>query len=516
MAFSSRRFVRAVRDAIVRHSMIRKGERVVVAVSGGPDSVALLYSLLSLREDIGFDLAACHLDHGFRGEESRKDARFVADLCSSVGVPCEIESEDVPALMVQLGVGPEEAGRIARYRFFDKTAARLGAHRVALGHTMDDQAETVLMRLIRGSGLDGLSGIPPVRGIYIRPLLYTTRSDIEQYCRSLGVEPRIDRTNLEPVYFRNQVRLEIVPLLERWNPRLKEILGGTAERLREDASYLEYLAREALDRLEEGGARGRHDEHEESGLGLRREEFVALPRALQRWVLRAAAREVAGDRAAVDPLGFTHVEAVIGLAETGREGASLDLPGGLGAMVCNGGRTLLIERVAAPNRRRANRGAEGLACPQPVTVPGVTDVPHLGIRVTAEVRDHSPCRGQSGVDPEIASNRDPWRAYLDYAVLERPLVVRSRADGDFFYPLGLGGGKKVGDFMTSLKIPLGERGRVPVFLSGGQVVWVGGYRIDERFKVTPRTRRVLTLAVQRVPLPDPLTEDSPHDTHLRC
>ncbi|MGE5541732.1 MAG: tRNA lysidine(34) synthetase TilS, partial [Bacillota bacterium] len=420
--------------------------------------------------------AACHLDHGFRGEESAADAEFVAGLCSKIGVPCRVLQLDVPGLMSQWGVGAEEAGRRARYRFYEETASRLGAARVALGHTLDDQAETVLMRLIRGSGLEGLGGIPPVRGMYIRPLLFVSRREVEQYCAATGASWRTDKTNQAPVYFRNQVRLQVIPALERWNPRLKDTLAGTADRLREDAAYLELAGREAAAGLAAG---------KDGGMSLARDRFNDLHPAMRRQVVRALAREITGESGSTEhiPLGYDHVEAVISLAGRDSRGGVLHLPGGILARVSGG--ELWIGKAAGENG-----GLIPVTSPVTLRVPGVTDIEGLGVRIRAEVTP------AAALGEEPFRNIDPLRAFVDYSLVEHPLRVRSRMDGDYFYPLGMGGRKKVGDFMTSLKVPAGDRHLVPVVLSGEQVVWVGGYRLDERFKVTPATTEVLLLTME--------------------
>ncbi|MGE5542097.1 MAG: tRNA lysidine(34) synthetase TilS [Bacillota bacterium] len=465
-----------MRETILRHSMIEKGQTVLAAVSGGPDSVALLNILVRLRGPIGFELAACHLDHGFRGEESEADARFVAGLCSDAGVPCRVLRMDVPGLMSQWGIGAEEAGRRARYRFYEETAFGLGVARVALGHTLDDQAETVLMRLIRGSGLEGLGGIPPVRGMYIRPLLFVSRREIEQYCAAAGLSWRTDRTNQAPVYFRNQIRLQAIPALERWNPRLKDTLAGTADRLREDAAYLELAGREAAAGLASG---------KDGGMSLARDRFNDLHPAVRRQVVRAIAREITGESGDTEhmPLGYCHVEAIISLSGRGGGEGVLHLPGGLLARV--GKDELWLGKAAGESGHPIP-----VASPVVLRVPGITYIEGMGVRIRAEVTP------AAAIGEEPFKNTDPLKAYVDYSLVEHPLRVRSRMDGDYFYPLGLGGRKKVGDFMTSLKLPAGDRHLVPVVLSGEQVVWVGGYRLDERFKVTPATTEVLLLTME--------------------
>ncbi len=478
MPYSPRSLVNKVRETVARYSMIKKGDTVLVAVSGGPDSVSLLHALMDLRDRLGFKVAACHLDHGFRGEESRKDAEFVARMCSDLGIPCEVAQRDVPRLMEEWGVGAEEAGRRARYRFYEEAAERTRASRVALGHTLDDQAETVLMRLIRGSGVEGLGGIPPVRGKYIRPLLFVTRLEIEEYCKEIGAEWRVDRSNLAPVYFRNQARLQLIPSLERWNPRLKETLAATADILREDAAYLETMAGELAGSLarREGGR-----------VYLARKRFLDLHPAMQRRLIRRLARETMASpgEAVHSAPGYDHVEAVMSLAGTGRTGSTAHLPGGLVARVDAG--EIVLEQ-AGPGEP----GLPPVVSPVPVRVPGITRVEGMGVRIRAELK---PVKAL-GERPE--ANRNSTRAFFDYALVEEPLVVRSRADGDYFYPLGLGGRKKVGDFMTSLKIPVERRPFVPIVLSGDRIIWVGGYRLDDRFKVTPDTTEVLVLALEQM------------------
>jgi tRNA(Ile)-lysidine synthase len=463
------RFVKRVLETIARHSMVDRGDIVVAAVSGGPDSVAMFYALLELREPLGFELAACHLDHGFRGPDSAADAEFVARMCAAEGVRCEVSRRDVPALMKRWGVGAEEAGRRARYEFYEEIASKLGATRVALGHTMDDQAETVLMRLLRGSGSEGLGGIPPVRDIYIRPLLFVSRRDVEAYCAGRGLATRTDATNLEPRYFRNQIRLQAIPFLERWNPRIRETLAAMSDMLRDDAAYMEAAAKEAMDGLV--AAR-------DGGFVIDLAGFMRTHAALRRRLVRIVSDEVLGRSGT---LGHSHVEAVLDLAGTGRTGAVLHLPGGLVARKEAGG---VIAFEIGPSSGMCR---PAVSLPRAVRVPGRTVLPEMGMCIEAEVipRDelHHPAE----------ANRDPRVAYVDFGLLAEPITVRSRADGDFFYPLGLGGKKKVGDFLTSAKVPIEERSRVPIVLAGDDIVWVGGHRIDDRFKVSRETRDVLVL-----------------------
>ena len=464
-------FIRKVRRTIQKYRMIASGESLLVAVSGGPDSLALLRVLIDLRSEIDLTMSACHLNHGFRGEEAEQDAEYVRRVCGDMGVPCHVEFRDVPALMKQLRVGAEEAGRIARYQFFESVCLMTGARKVALGHTMDDQAETVLMRLVRGAGTAGLSGIPPVRGMYIRPLIEVTREEVEEFCRSRGLEPRIDRSNLKPIYFRNRVRHEVFPLLERDNPQLVRTLARTADLMREDADYLDATARKEIAEV----ARAQRD----GGVVVDLIPFLRLHPALRRRVVRRILEDVGGKG-----LSFGHVEDVLALAEDGRAGRMLELPG---SRVWSASGALYIE-PAVPSWG-TNEGKSQSWGPIVLNVPGITPLGEIGAMFEAIVVD----RGQLVEEP--TANRLPERAFIDYGLIRKPLEVRSRRPGDYFYPLGLGGRKKVGDFLTALKVPKHRRETVPLVVSGDDVVWVAGFRLDERFKVTAKTQKVLVLSV---------------------
>ena len=239
-----------VETAVRRHGMIKAGDRVIAAVSGGADSVVLLHALHGLRGKLGMELGAAHLDHGLRGGEGREDAAFVRDYAASLGLPCVVERADVPAYCREKGCSVEQGAREVRYGFLRRVLMDQDADSVATGHTADDQAETVLMRLLRGSGSSGLSAIRPVRdGWVIRPMLEITAAEIADYTRTHGLSYRIDRTNEDRDMLRNRVRRDLVPLLQRdYNPRIVEGLGRLADVIRGEAEYLDARASEFLAR----------------------------------------------------------------------------------------------------------------------------------------------------------------------------------------------------------------------------------------------------------------------------
>ncbi|HBT47905.1 MAG TPA: tRNA lysidine(34) synthetase TilS [Peptococcaceae bacterium] len=450
-----------VRHTINRYGLLDRGDKVVVGVSGGPDSLALLYCLLELREEFGISLHVAHLNHLLRGEEAAREAAFVSRLAEDLGLPATVEARDVRAYREERRLSLEEAAREVRYAFLREVAVRVGARKIAVGHQADDQAETVLLNLLRGSGLEGLKAMVPCREGVIRPLLFVGRAEIEAYCREKGLNPCCDRTNWDTVYRRNKVRHELLPLLaRRFNPAVVPTLARTAAILAEENELLEDLTRQALARAVR--------QKDASLLRLDREVLLALAPALRRRALRAAAAEVGG------AAEFEHVEA---LGEILRKGAgAVTLPGGVRARV--GGKEIIFLR----------RGAGGEAVPpfsHPLRVPGLTPLPEIERAIRAEV-----------VPPPARPLAPPEEAWLDWGKIRGPLTARSWRPGDRFRPLGMKGSKKLQDLFVDAGIPVTERRRLPVVVAGENIIWVAGVRIAEDFKITPATREALHLVLE--------------------
>jgi len=454
--------------------MLRGGETVVAAVSGGPDSVALLHALHALAPELGIALHAAHFHHGLRGAESEEDARFVEDLAGRLGVPVHVGRGDVRGFARRHKVSLQVAGRTLRYRFLRQCLADVGGQRVALGHILEDQAETVLMRMLRGTGLHGLGGIPPVRGPLIRPLLEVSRAEVLAYLESHGVPFRMDSSNAQPVCLRNRIRLELVPLLRTYNPRAVEALARTARLLREEATAMDTLLGERLSALlhEEG----------EGHVALDLEALSSLPPGLRRRVLREGVRRVLGG---LDGISARHVEALQELADRKGTGSRLSLPRGLEAQ-----RDYGKLRLARSFPHALARGFS-----RPLAVPGTTAVPEAGILVKAEYTDRAEAWTETA-------------ACFDAGRLPGPLGVRSRRPGDRFYPLGMQGSKRLQDFFVDRKVPRALRDRVPLLTAGEQILWVmGGLpewpkgRLDRRYLADARCTHVLR--VQVTPMENP-------------
>ncbi|MBC7339700.1 MAG: tRNA lysidine(34) synthetase TilS [Firmicutes bacterium] len=491
-----------------RHHMFSPGDTVVVAVSGGSDSVALLHLLCRLAPRWQLQLHAGHLNHLLRGEEAEEDARFVAQLAASLGVPITVGREDVAARAASRRLGLEEAGREARYEFLEHLAQRVGARRIALGHTRDDQAETVLMRLLRGAGVEGLAGIPPVRGTVVRPLLAVGRAELQEYCRAQGLSWRTDPYNLDLSYLRNRVRHRLLPGLEEVaGPRVRERLAELAEVLRPDVEWLREVEGETLSRV--ASRRGEN-------LVLDPGVLAALHPALRRRVIRRAVLAVKGPGR---QLGWGHVQAVLDLLGEYRLAGRPDSPGeqweapvdGPGAPAPTAAGALEGE-THLPGGVVARLGPEGLVIGREggeravayryhLPVPGLVEVPEAGLVISAGiVREgewqRADIAGEGEWQRAVApggGERLARRAVLDYNKTGAVLLVRSWRPGDRFFPLGMESPKKIHDFFVDEKVPRVQRQRIPLVLSGDQIVWVVGYRIDHRFRVTPATRDVLVL-----------------------
>ena len=458
-----RRMIAEVRSTIDRHGMVAHGERILVAVSGGVDSVVLLDVLAELRKELGIELVAAHLDHGLR-PESADDTSLVRALARRIGLPFEAGALE-PGWAGHSRGGLQARAREARYLFLESAAARRDAGKIALGHNADDQAETVLMRLFRGAGLRGLAGIPPVRdGRCIRPLIETPRSSIAQYAATRGLSFVEDPSNRDRRFLRAKVRHDLLPWIEEnINPRARPVLEALAEMLRDDADYIEGTAEEAFGRVVQ------ERDHERISLSI--VGLTEMHRALRPRVIRTAFEAAGGNP---DRMGREQVREIIRMIMRPGRSRELSLPGGLIATVSYGTLTLGPQRAKPPDY-----------FDQTLAVPGTTRFDQQGCTARCLILS----RGQAGARPLPAG-----AARFDLDRLPGPLRVRGRRPGDSFRPVGLGGTKKVKDYLMDLKIPRFQRGSIPLLVSSEKILWVVPHRLDECFLAGPESRRILEVA----------------------
>jgi tRNA(Ile)-lysidine synthase len=453
-------------STIKRYRMLEGGERVVVSVSGGPDSLALFLLLHRIAGDLKLDLHVFHLDHMLRGPESEADARFVEELASSLGAPVRSLAVDVRKEAGDGGGSPQDAARKVRMSRLRQYASEVAADRIATGHTADDQVETFLMRVIQGAGLTGLGGIPPVSGTVIRPLIEVWRSEVEEYCADMDVSPRCDSSNLDTSYLRNHVRLRLVPfLVSEFGGGVKEVILREVESLALDREFVAGQAAQAFD-LAGNVSGGR--------AGLDIPQLLSLPVSLQRGAIREAWSRVMPGKPG---LAWQHVIDILDKVVAGRTGARLDLPGPV----------VVVREYDEVVLRTSERQTAIDVRPAVLSIPGNVRLPWAGVVIEARL---------VGRD-EIRFVPDPAVEYVRPDV-ELPLEVREPRPGDRFHPLGSAGTRKLKDFFIDIKLPRARRIRCPLVFSGGEVVWVAGHRLDERFRLRDTDREAVMLIIRPV------------------
>lgn len=463
--------VESVRTFIKKEALIQERESVLVGVSGGTDSVALLHILhtLSKRQDCGWRLHAVHVNHGFRGEEAKEDARYVEQLCTTMGIPCTVLERDVPSYMKETGKGPQEAGREVRYRLFEEVALEVGATKLALAHHADDQVETVLFRLLRGTTLHGLGGIPlrrwlvPEQVEVVRPLLPFHRSQLEEYCAQHRLFPREDSSNRTGKYARNRLRLQIIPLLEEIQPQFREHILRLSRDADADERYLTLASKKLLPEVIKSRSTNR--------IGIDLQKFQSCDVALQRRMIPLILKYLS-DRYDVSS---RDVEAILTLARSDNPSARLCLAEGI-----------KVSRMYHSMVFEVFSGKEGTAayC-VPLEVPGNTKVKIPNVTIQITVTERMPDWKQL----------PPNTAVFDSSLLTKPLYVRSRKSGDRMVPFGSVNAKKLKELLIDAKIPREWRDRLPLILAGDDIVWVPGVKRSAHALVTEQTLRYVIMEV---------------------
>ncbi len=450
-----------VEGYILKNGLILPGDTVIVGFSGGPDSLCLSDLLRRLSGRYGWRIILAHFDHQLRGEDSREDARFCREWAVSKGMDFRTVARDIADEARISGESTELAARRCRYAFFAQIQSETGAQRIALGHHQDDQAETVLMRLIRGTGIDGLAGMRPMRrdGV-IRPLLAEPRTEILRYCSQEALTPRVDHTNMENTYTRNGLRLEILPLLaERYNPRIAEALCRTAAQAAEDSDCLNHMADAFI--TKQGKAAAGYVE-------LSVESLREQPAAIQKRVLRNSVRRVTGS---AENLESEHLEQILKLLSASQTGKQTVFCGA--RIQRNYGVLTIREDKEKPVFEEVEIQAK----------PGVVKV--FGGQFVLRMLTRQQW--------ETSTNRGPGIIVIDAGSIRGSLRIRQRKSGDAMIPLGMKGFKKIKNMMIDLKIPRDIRDTIPVLCDAEKIIWVAGIRMDERVRVKPETEKLMEI-----------------------
>jgi tRNA(Ile)-lysidine synthase len=456
--------VKKVHATLARHLMCTQGDHILVALSGGADSMALLHILHRLAPDLHLTLSVAHLNHGIRGEAAHRDQLFSHRTARTLGLPYYTTTVDVPSLAHQAGTGLEEAARLARHTYLHEVASCCGARRIAVGHHKGDMAEQLLLNLLRGSGLKGLGAMEPVtkQGI-IRPLMDLSREDLTAWLKAEGIDHVTDASNSDTAYTRNRVRHVLIPMLESdFNPSAVDTLARTAALLREEEAWVTDMAETLYaDCLLT---------HEANRLELSAPKLSHLHPAAQKRVLRRSVAALCGSTRA---LTTAHIKSLSDLMHQGGAGRSVDLSRGLRGVRTRGTLHLVVEKEAL-RKKRPDLLEETPPFSYPVENPGPESPYTLVIPETGDRLVFKWAQGPEG----IPDSRNAMRVFLAQDAVTFPLTVRNTRPGDRFRPQGGNGSRKLGRFLADCTVEGPRRSQTPLVVSKEKILWVAGHRLD--------------------------------------
>ncbi len=454
-----RPFINKVFDTIEKYNMLSFSDHVLVGLSGGPDSVCLLLTLNQLKSKYNLKISAVYIDHGLRPKDVPKEIEFCKKLCDDLNITFYSHSINVKEFAIKERINLQEAARILRYATFDQISINIKADKIALGHNSDDQAETLIMRLLRGAGPSGLSGIPPVRKKIIRPLIEVERTEIEEFLKKNKVDFVLDSSNENTKYMRNKIRHILMPAIKKISPQATKIISKTADIIREENDYINVSVTKALMRL----------------MSRKTDQKVELfcnpMEVLNIVILRRALRVAIDSFKDLKGIEFDHIEEIIRLIKKGKPGDRIYLPKGIRAI--KGYSTIII--TSEPPQKLSTYQID---MPKEIAIKEISmtlDIKELSI---GEIQDYG--NGKNLI-------------YIDAEKIKFPLIIRPRKEGDYLYPFGFGKKKKLQDFFVDEKIPRDERDLIPIIESEGNIVCIVGYRLDDRFKIDHNTKRCLQI-----------------------
>lgn len=448
------------------NKMFDKGDKVVVGVSGGPDSICLIHVLHVLKHKLGIDLVAAHVNHCLRGEEADKDEEYVEKFCKNIGIECFVKKVDVHKVSIEKGISCETAGREVRYEFFKEILEKTNGQKIAVAHNSNDQAETVLMRIMRGSGLEGLGGIRAVRDdIYVRPILHISRKEIEEYCEGNKLNPRIDKTNLESIFTRNKIRLELIPYIEKnFNKDIVEGLNRLVDTIRKDNDYINSIAWKKY---------RKYCKNNKEEVIIYKDAFKEKEAILTR-IIRMAFNELKGDLRNFERV---HVYDIINI-QRHSTGKIVMLPNNIEVSNNYGDIHVYVRK----NKKLSNNEEYNLI------VDYENSLKEVGLSISLKLI-------KNNIPKDFKKNNSI--KYFDYDKINGDIKLRYRRNGDKFTPLGMKGSKKLKDLFIDLKIPKNERDSIPLICFGEEIAWVVGYRVSNKFKTDENTQNILQIKIER-------------------
>ena len=459
-----------IKNDMIKHQLLRKGDGVVVGLSGGADSVCLLKVLLEFKEDFSLTLTAVHVNHGLRGHESDEDQAFVERLCKDWNVSLKTFRVDLKQMSHDQGSSLEEAGREIRYKLFHQVMEETGAGAIAVAHHREDQAETIMLHILRGTGLDGLCGMNIKQGPVIRPLLNVGRAQILEYLEANGIPFRIDSSNLTDEFTRNRIRNVLFPMIqEMFSVDPSNQLLRLSHIIREDQDFIETVAQEAYLRvlLSEDGK-----------VELSLKELQNFPTAIIKRIIRRAWERINTNRKNLERV---HVDQIAALCQDGRTGKRAPLPKGFEARISYD--KLIFEKQAIQAQK---------PYAYPISYEGITEAEQAGGVLHAELISGEEAFGRYGNPDTLRENA--FIQLFDYDKLECGITLRNRKDGDRIRPYGSGGEKKLKDYFIDQKVPWDERSRIPLVAKDQRIVWIIGMRTSEDYRARWDTKEVLVLS----------------------
>lgn len=449
---------------VYKHKLIKKDDNIILGLSGGPDSMVLLHILLYVRERISFNLVVAHINHGVRGEEALKDEKFTEKVAKELGLDFFSTKADMIGLAKEKNISEEEAGREIRYGFFRKLIKELGHGKIAVAHNRNDQAETLLMRIMRGTGIDGLSGMSFKSDDIIRPILDINRWEIEKYVEDNSIETVVDKTNLETIYSRNKVRLELIPYIkENFNPNIIDTLFRLSENAKLDSSFLEEWSGKVYKSI---------SKEKSASVVMKSDLFMEEDKAVKNRIIRKAIYNLIHTLQGIEEV---HISSVVDLFNKGETGKRIDLPHNLLAKVSYN--NLIIEKDINEDMAEVCENKE-----ETILQIGQNYLEEYNLEISLKIIDRKDINFKN-----VSSNVK----FFDYDIMNEEIWIRTRNPGDRFAPIGMKGRKKIKDYFIDEKIPRDLRDEIPLLMCGENIIWVIGYRMSEDYKVKKETRSVL-------------------------
>jgi tRNA(Ile)-lysidine synthase len=480
-----------VRMQIKQHQLLSRGDRVLVGVSGGPDSMMLLHWLLRFKQKYELSLVAVHLNHQLR-KEADQEQHYVEETCAQWGIPCVAKRVDVAHIARTEGLSIQVAARKCRYSVFEEVAKQEECHKVAVAHHADDQTETVVMRLVRGTGLDGLSGMPVKRMLtpslaLIRPLLSLSKEQIEAYCAYFKLNPQLDRSNLKDDYTRNWVRHHLIPSMKVLNPNLAQVVQEMTQLVAEDSAFLNQLAQEALQKIK--------PEFRPGHIRLETAELVTLPLALQRRVILLLLSYLLDS----NKLHKTHIDAVLHLVQSEAGTQSVYLPGNTqvlrqyGELMISLGHTGRQPSDQSTSREDYCHVLNETGTYRWPSLPFEVTLDHQSMEADSSIKIKDKSRTRAEHDQAKGTPLFVQSACFDVDSLHLPLVVRNRRPGDKIRPAGRSGHSKIKDIFINYKVPRLSRAWWPLVADQSGPLWIPGLVRGDRARPTANTKEIITL-----------------------